>query len=111
MPSPRKLSDTPLISEVARKDLLQYERGIELLSITAVPGWEVILDILREEVESDERKLLALRDSEPNQLFRLHSELQGKKKLLSRLEASVKFLTELATNPPESVQKYTPITS
>jgi hypothetical protein len=95
---PRKRSDNPL----------QYERGQELLSLTAVPGWDVVLDLLKEDIDGDEKKFLAGRYSDPNELYRAHSELQGKKKLLTRLEANVKFLIELVQNPPEAIQKYTP---
>lgn len=104
---PRRLSDLPSLPDETRNAILQYERGQELMSLTSTPGWDVLLTLLEEDIESDEQKLLSYRDSDPQVLFRMHAELQGKRRLLSSLKASVRYHTELVQNPPASIQSYT----
>lgn len=78
------------------------------MSLLETPGYETLLELLREELEHDEKMLLAAdRDSTSEQIFRSFAELQGKRKLFARLVSSVKFHAEFAQNPPPHIQKYT----
>lgn len=101
----KNIQNDPLVPDEVKREVKKYEIGQSLLSIPEV-GYEALLEILTEEIESDERKLLAYRDSNPDELFGMLRELQGKRKAKQNLEVRVKSLTASASEPSPLVQKY-----
>lgn len=101
--------EDPFIPEAEKRLLQKYEDGQQLKYIIELPGYAVILNILREEIESSKRKLVSYRDSEAQQAFRLLAEMQGQQKLLTTLESTVASRTGLVNEPPAEIARYVSI--
>lgn len=100
--------DDRTVPDHIRRSLKKYESGQRLLSFTSLPGWEDVLDVLKEDIQKAEGAEDSYEGNDPTELFRLHTELQGKRKMLKQLESEVKARTALASDPPPELQRYIP---
>jgi hypothetical protein len=102
----KRLQDNLALPEEVRTGLQKRALGQDLIGVTELPGYEVVLDILRSDIESAAKKLRTYKESNPNEAMRMLAELQGKEKALTNLESKVKYLTALVESPPENIQDY-----
>jgi hypothetical protein len=91
-----------------KETLDAYRKGEHLSGIVDSPAWGVLLEILQDEVEQSEKKLLSASTNDEGEILALHHRARAQRDLFNELKNTVDNLIEFANNPPAIVNSTRP---
>lgn len=87
-----------------RQILDEYDKGVLLEQLTALPGWKVVLDIIEERVAQTEFQLINYNGSDADIVLALQRRARAFRELFQLLQQDVVRLIDASKNLPNILE-------